>query len=192
MKTNYIKNKAMMLRTIKSILVVFTLALFVQSCEERLDLQPEDNRLTGEAAFEDPESYKQFLAKVYAGISLSGQEGPAGAPDLAGLDEGFSNYLRLYWKMQELTTDEALIAWNDGTIQDLHGQVWTSGNEFIRTMYSRLMYQVALTNEFLRQTSDSKLDARGVSGELRAEIQTYRAEATLYESTYLLARLGFV
>tara|TARA_R110002124_G_scaffold331_13_gene1451 strand:+ start:5864 stop:7495 length:1632 start_codon:yes stop_codon:yes gene_type:complete len=177
MKTNYINNKAMMLRTIKSILVVFTLAFFMQSCEDRLNLQPEDSRLVGDAAFEDPAAYKQFLAKLYAGISLSGQEGPAGAPDLVGLDEGFSNYLRLYWKMQELTTDEAVIAWNDGTIQDLHGQVWTSGNEFIRTMYSRLMYQVALTNEYLRQTTGSKLDSRGVNTDLRAEIQTYRAEA---------------
>ena len=167
----------MMLRTIKSFLVVFTFAFFMHSCEDRLNLQPEDSRLTGDAAFEDPASYKQFLAKIYAGISLSGQEGPAGAPDLAGLDEGFSNYLRLYWKMQELTTDEALIAWNDGTIHDLNEQVWTSGNEFIRTMYSRLMYQVALTNEYLRQTTDSKLDSRGVSADLRTEIQTYRAEA---------------
>ncbi|MFC0603082.1 RagB/SusD family nutrient uptake outer membrane protein [Winogradskyella pulchriflava] len=177
MKNNYINNKAMMLRTIKSILLVFTLAIFMQSCEDRLNLHPEDARLTADAAFEDPAAYKQFLAKLYAGISLSGQEGPAGAPDLAGLDEGFSNYLRLYWKMQELTTDEAVIAWNDGTIQDLHGQVWTSGNEFIRTMYSRLMYQVALTNEYLRQTTSSKLDSRGVSSELRADIQVFRAEA---------------
>lgn len=174
---NYINNKAMMLRTIKSILVVFALAFFMQSCEDKLNLQPEDSRLTGDAAFENPEAYKQFLAKIYAGISLSGQQGPAGFPDLAGLDEGFSNYLRLYWKMQELTTDEAIIGWNDGTIQDLHGQTWTSGNEFIRTMYSRLMYQVALTNEFIRQTSDAKLDSRGVDADLRAEIQTYRAEA---------------
>ena len=71
--------------------------------------------------------------------------------------------------MQELTTDEAIIGWNDGTIQDLHGQVWTSGNEFIRTMYSRIMYQVALTNEFLRQTTDEKLSSRGVEADLRAE-----------------------
>lgn len=175
--TNYINNKAMMLRTIKSVLVVFTLAFFMQSCDDRLNLEPEDSRLTAEVAFDDPAAYKQFLAKLYAGISLSGQEGPAGAPDLAGLDEGFSNYLRLYWKMQELTTDEAVIAWNDGTIQDLHGQVWTSGNEFIRTMYSRLLYQVALTNEYLRQTTDAKLDERGVGAGLRVEIQTYRAEA---------------
>ena len=177
MMTNYINNKAMMLRTIKSFLVVLALAFFMQSCDDRLNLEPEDSRLTAEVAFDDPAAYKQFLAKLYAGISLSGQEGPAGAPDLAGLDEGFSNYLRLYWKMQELTTDEAVIAWNDGTIQDLHGQVWTSGNEFIRTMYSRLLYQVALTNEYLRQTTDTKLDGRSVGADLRVEIQTYRAEA---------------
>ena len=167
----------MMLRTIKSVLVVFTLAFFMQSCEDRLNLEPEDSRLTAEVTFDDPASYKQFLAKLYAGISLSGQEGPAGAPDLLGLDEGFSNYLRLYWKMQELTTDEAIIGWGDAGIQDLHSQNWTSGNPFIRTMYSRLMYQVALTNEFLRQTTDAKLSDRGVDANLSAEIQTYRAEA---------------
>lgn len=166
-----------MLRTIKIVFFSFLLIAFAQSCEKNLDLQPEDDRLVGDAAFEDPESYRQFLAKLYAGISLSGQQGPAGSPDLQGLDEGFSNYLRLYWKVQQLTTDEALIGWNDGTIQDLHGQVWTSGNEFIRTMYSRLLYQVALTNEFLRQTTDAKLDARGVDAELRADIADYRAEA---------------
>jgi len=166
-----------MLRTIKSILVVITLAFFMQSCADRLDLQPEDERLTADAAFDDPAAYKEFLAKIYAGISLSGQQGPAGAADLAGLDEGFSNYLRLYWKMQQLTTDEAIIGWNDGTIQDLHGQTWTAGNEFIRTMYTRLLYQVSLTNEYLRQTTNAKLDSRGVDATLRAEIQTYRAEA---------------
>jgi hypothetical protein len=177
MKTKYLNFKAMMKRTTTFLVVAFMSLSVLQSCADRLDLQPEDERLVGDAAFEDPASYEQFLGKLYAGISLSGQEGPAGSPDLAGLDEGFSNYLRLYWKMQELTTDEALIAWNDGTIQDLHGQVWTSGNEFIRTMYSRIMYQVALCNEFLRQTTDAKLDGRGVSSDLRTEIQVYRAEA---------------
>ncbi|NNE25333.1 MAG: RagB/SusD family nutrient uptake outer membrane protein [Saprospiraceae bacterium] len=166
-----------MTRIIKTVFFAFTLIFFVQSCTNKLDLSPEDDRPVGDAAFEDPASYRAFLAKIYAGISLSGQDGPAGDPDLAGLDEGFSNYLRLYWKMQQLTTDEAVIGWNDGTIKDLHSQNWTSGNEFIRTMYSRIMYQVSLTNEFLRQTTDAKLDERGVDGALRAEIQEYRAEA---------------
>lgn len=157
--------------------MAFTVVFFIQSCESHLDLQPEDDRLTADAAFEDPSAYKAFLAKLYAGFAVSGQEGPAGNPDLSGLDEGFSNYLRLYWSMQELTTDEAVIGWNDGTIKDLHAQTWTSGNEFIRTMYSRIFYQVALTNEFMRQTSDAKIDARGVEANLRTEIQQYRAEA---------------
>ena len=173
---NNIKHNVM-LRTLKNSFLAFTIVLFAQSCESNLDLQPEDNRLTADAAFDEPGAYKSFLAKLYAGISVSGQEGPAGNPDLTGLDEGFSNYLRLYWSMQELTTDEAIVGWNDGTIKDLHAQTWTSGNEFIRTMYSRIFYQVALTNEFLRQTADAKLDARGVDASLRSEIQNYRAEA---------------
>lgn len=157
--------------------MAFTAVFFMQSCESRLDLQPEDDRLTADLAFEEPGAYKAFLAKLYAGLVVSGQEGPAGNPDLAGLDEGFSNYMRLYWKMQELTTDEAVIGWNDGTILDLHAQTWTSGNEFIRTMYSRIFYQIALTNEFLRQTSDAKLNDRGTEASLRTDIEKYRAEA---------------
>jgi hypothetical protein len=33
-----------------------------------------------------------------------------------GIDEGESQYIRGYWLLQELTTDE-VIAWNDGTIK---------------------------------------------------------------------------
>lgn len=166
-----------MYHKIKPILITFFAVMLLASCEKELELVPEDTRQSSANVFDDPASYKQFLAKLYAGLAVSGQQGPAGLPDLVGLDEGFSQYLRLYWMMQELTTDEAVIGWNDGTIKDLHSQTWTSGNEFIRTMYSRIMYQVALTNEFLRQTTDAKLDERGVNDELYAEIQKYRAEA---------------
>ncbi|MCF4102561.1 RagB/SusD family nutrient uptake outer membrane protein [Gillisia sp. M10.2A] len=158
-------------------LVVFFCTLLFVSCQDDLELSPEDSRQTSASVFDNPESYQLFLAKLYAGFSLSGQQGPAGQPDLAGLDEGFSSYMRLYFMMQELTTDEAVIGWNDGTIKDLHSQNWTSGNEFIRTIYSRIMYEVALTNEFLRQTEEAALDARGVDSELKATITEYRAEA---------------
>lgn len=162
---------------IKTFFLIFLSLTIFGSCESELDLQPEDNRQSPEQLLQDPAAYKQFLAKVYAGLAISGQEGPAGEPDLLGLDEGFSQYLRLYWMLQELPTDEAVIGWNDGTIADLHGQNWTSGNEFIRTMYSRIMYQIALANEFIRQSSDEKLSANGIEGSERAEIQQYRAEA---------------
>lgn len=161
----------------KPILIAFLALMLFSGCEKQLDLAPEDSRQVSSNVFDGPEAYKQFLAKLYAGLAVSGQDGPAGLPDLKGLDEGFSQYLRLYWMLQELPTDEAVIGWNDGTIQDLHAQSWTAGNEFIRTMYSRLMYQVALTNEFIRQTTTEKLDKRGVGADLRNKIQNYRAEA---------------
>lgn len=166
-----------MYKILRPVIVVFLSTMLFTSCADNLDLSTEDDRETPTSAFDDAESYKQFLAKLYAGLSLSGQQGPAGQPDLAGLDEGFSNYMRLYFMLQELPTDEAVIGWNDGTILDLHAQNWTAGNEFIRTMYSRILYQVALTNEFLRQTDEATLNSRGVEGDLRATIQEYRAEA---------------
>jgi hypothetical protein len=174
----------------KTVLFAFGVLVIVSCTKEIDDLKP-INQDTADQIFEDPASYKSFLAKIYAGIALSGQQGPAGNPDIAGLDEGFSNYLRLYWYLTELTTDEAIIGWNDGTIKDLHYQNWTSGNEFISTMYSRLFYQTSLCNEFLRQTTDAKLDARGVDATLRAEIQTYRAEARFMRALSYYHALDF-
>ena len=157
-------------------IVAFVLALIFVSCESELDKQPV-TELTETQAFADPASYSEFLARVYAGIAVSGQEGPAGRPDIQGIDEGFSNYLRQFWKHQELNTDEAIISWNDGTIHDLHNHVWTPSNEFIRAMYDRIYFQIGIANQFLRETTDAKLDGRGVDGALRAEIQIFRAEA---------------
>lgn len=155
---------------------LFLLAFTLVSCEDQLNKEPV-TELTEGQVFSDPDSYKQFLARVYAGIAVSGQEGPAGRPDIRGIDEGFSNYLRQFWKHQELNTDEAIIAWNDGTIHDLHNHVWTPANEFIRAMYDRIYFQIGMTNQFLRETTDEKLDSRGVEGQLREEIGYFRAEA---------------
>ena len=156
--------------------VVAVLAIGFVSCEDELDKQPV-TELTESQVFADPASYKEFLARVYAGLAVSGQEGPAGRPDIRGIDEGFSNYLRQFWKHQELNTDEAIIAWNDGTIHDLHNHVWTPANEFIRAMYDRIYFQIGITNQYLRETTEEKLNERGVEGDLRAEIQVFRAEA---------------
>ena len=157
-------------------LVLFVFAFSFISCEDELDKQPV-TELTESQVFEDEASYKEFLARVYAGIAVSGQEGPAGDPDIRGIDEGFSNYLRQFWKHQELNTDEAIIAWNDGTIHDLHNHVWTPANEFIRAMYDRIYFQIGITNQYLRETTEEKLNSRNVGADLAADIQVYRAEA---------------
>jgi hypothetical protein len=127
--------------------------------------------------FQDESAYKAFIARVYAGLAVTGQQGPAGAADISSLDEGFSNYLRQYWQWQELTTDEAVIGWGDEGLPDLHNHTWTSANQFGRAIYYRIFFQVSMANEFLRETTDDKLDARGVSEATHEAIHTYRAEA---------------
>lgn len=170
------------MKTIKQNLINGSLAIFLllfASCINDLDQSDPDSEslLSEEEVFTNPESYVQFLAKLYAGLATTGQSGPAGNADISGIDEGESQYIRGYWLMQELTTDEAVIAWNDKTIKDFHYHTWTSGDAFINATFSRLDFQVKNCNEFLRQTTDEKLDARGIDGALRSDVATYRAEA---------------
>jgi len=154
------------------------LVILFPSCTNDLSQSPETtNEIPGEQFFSTPESYKQNLAKLYAGFATSGQSGPSGSADISGIDEGESQYIRGYWLLQELTTDEAVIAWNDGTIKDLHAQKWTSLDRFITATFARFSFQIVNCNEFLKQTTDEKLAARGVDAALKAEIATYRAEA---------------
>jgi len=153
------------------------LVMVFPSCTDDLNQAPESvNAIPGEQFFSTPESYKQNLAKLYAGFATSGQTA-AGSPDISGIDEGESQYIRGFWLMQELTTDEAVIGWNDGTIKDLHSQTWTSLDRFVTATFARFSFQIVNCNEFLRQTTDEKLASRALDAALIAEIKTYRAEA---------------
>jgi hypothetical protein len=165
------------LNKILSGVVVLMLTLSITSCYE-LDTEPlAETEVTSASVFDDPVAYKQFLAKLYAGLALSGQDGPAGQPDISGIDEGFSQFLRGYWMAQELPTDEAIVSWNDQTIKNFHYQQWTSTDVFITALYYRVFYQIPLTNEFLRETTDAKLNSRGVDASMQQDIHMYRAEA---------------
>ncbi len=147
------------------------------SCEETLDLEPRGEALTAGDALNSASAYESLAAKVYAGLILGGQEGGDGNADISGIDGGFSNYLRLYWKHTELSSDEALIAWDDGTIKDFQRHTWTDNNEFIRAMYSRINYQIALANDFLRNSTEANLDENGIPAGERENIRAYREEA---------------
>ena len=127
--------------------------------------------------FTDTTTYKAYIAKIYAGLTVTGQTGPYGNPDIQGIDEGFSQYTRLLWQMEELPTDEAALSYNDAGTQELNTQTWGSTNQFLVSMYYRIFYQVTLVNDFLRETSDASLASRHVSAGLAATIKQYRAEA---------------
>lgn len=159
----------------RALIVATLLTLGAAGCTDTTELPI--TTITDTNYFTDPSSYRAFLAKIYAGLAVSGQQGPAGNGDIQGIDEGFSQYLRLYWEAQELPTDEAVIAWNDVGLPEMNTQLWASSNSFVVAMYYRIAFQVSLANEFLRQTSDAKLAERNVSPDLKAAIQVFRAEA---------------
>jgi hypothetical protein len=159
------------------LIVILGLIISNSGCFSDLNTLPLDTSvITSEVVYNDPASYKKVLAKLYAGFAVSGQEGPAGKSDVLGLDEGFGQYLRGYWYHQELPTDEAIIGWNDQTIQDFHKQTWSDGDNFIYGFYSRAFFQISACNEFIRQTTDEKLNERGNDATLKEQIKNYRAE----------------
>ncbi len=184
---------------IKLISLLLVITTMFTSCLKDLDVKEDDPDITtADEFYNDPSSYRQVIAKLYAGLAVSGQEGPAGNSDIQGIDEGFGQYLRGYWQAQELCTDEAVIGWADGSLPDYHEMDWNMDNEFIRALYDRIFYQITACNEFIRQTTDSKLTERGVSGALLEEVKEYRAEArflralSYYHALDLFGNVPFV
>ena len=161
------------LRRLATVAVAAGLGMAAPGCN--IDRLPEYEQ-TSAQVFSDFANYKPQLAKLYAGLAVTGQS-LTGTADISGIDEGFSQYLRAYFTHQELTTDEAVISWNDQTLQNFHNMSWTSTDIFTRAMYSRIYYQISLCNEFLRQTTDDKLKTYGIGGANAEEVGRYRAEA---------------
>jgi starch-binding outer membrane protein, SusD/RagB family len=164
------------MKKIKNLVLLSLTLVFVlfESCTKDLDRKDPYN-LTSDTVYTDPASYRALLAKIYAGLALTGNQGPDGKGDIAGIDEGFSSYLRNYYYAQELTTDEAVIGWNDATIKDFHNMKWGANDGFLKAMYYRIFFQIALCNEFVRETTDEKLASRNLGGD--NNIKAYRAEA---------------
>lgn len=163
-------------RACRALIVAVGLIVGAAACTD-LTTEPKST-VSGGTVFTDPNSYRAFLAKLYGGLSVTGQRGPDGDRDVEGIDEGFSQYLRQLWQLQELPTDEAIIAWGDAGLPEMNTMQWGTSNQFITALYYRIFFQVALANEFMRETSDEMLATRSnVTTELRDDIRQYRAEA---------------
>lgn len=163
-------------RTIKNILIA-TMIVLVSSCAKKLDLFPQ-NDLTPQTAYSTADGYKSVLAKIYGGLAITGNQGPAGQPDIAGgLDEGSQvAFIRMLFNCEELPTDEAVVAWNDQTIHDFHNLSWTSADPFLKGIYARPIYNITLINEYLKNSTDDQLAAHGITGADADDIKKSVAE----------------
>src|SRR5256714_3382313 len=183
----------MNLRTLKAVVVVAPLLAAAAGCTDPT-VAPRST-VTGANIWADPNAYAQYMAKLYAGLVVTSQIGPNDPGDKNGdiklIDEGTSEFLRLNWYLQELPTDEAVIGWNDPGVPDLNRWQWNSNNTISQAMYYRVYFETVLVNEFLRQTTTSLLDSRGVGAALRAQIKQYRAEARFLRALSYWVGLDF-
>jgi starch-binding outer membrane protein, SusD/RagB family len=164
----------------KLFISIITASFIFIACTKKLDLVP-TNDITAQTVYSTPAGYKQALAKVYGAFALTGNTGGTGSPDIPPqiiADEGNSDFLRLYWNLQELTTDEAAWTWqNDAGIRGLHEMSWSSINPIISGVYYRSFFQITLANDFIRQSSDENLASRNITGTDAEDIRRYKTEA---------------
>jgi len=115
------------------LMLLLAVAVGLSGCDQ-VGTQPK-GLASGDNIFQDDGAYESYLAKLYAGLNVTGQSGPAGSADIEGIDEGFSQYVRLWWQMQELPTDEAVITFQDagGAPQTLQRTNWSSTNGWVAT-----------------------------------------------------------
>lgn len=172
----------MTIKSLSIIAAVAALSLGAGSCTKDLNRVPYVQE-TSESIYKDPVKIKGVLAKLYGGLSLSGQDyEDASLADLATTDAGNIVFLRTFWSLQEFTTEEAVIGWNNNDLLAYHNLNWTASGTFLRIMYDRLFFGIAACNEFLRQTPDSKMSV--FSQEIQTNIKNYRYEARYLRAFY--------
>ena len=145
------------------------------SCTKDLDQTPK-YELTPDKVYADLASYKKVLGKIYGGFALTSLGGAGGTSDLTSIDGGTGDYLRQLWSAEELTTDEAVVAWGDPGIQDWHNMNWDANNPLIGGIYNRAYYEIGICNEFIREATDDKLSSRLPSADAE-QVKLFRAEA---------------
>lgn len=159
----------------KYIVAAFACALFaLTSCVQDLDtlpLNPWDT--TSETAYgKDRTAYIQGLAKLYFNFTSND------TTDLLVSDAGASELIRSFWSCQEVSTDEVKCAWGDAWAEAINTNMYDdSENDMVYGVFVRTLQGISYANEYLRQTTDEKLNSRGVDAALKAEIHGFRAEA---------------
>ena len=170
-----------MKRYIKLFCVAVSL-LVTTSCTSDLDTLPlDDNQLTSNDVYGTVNGYRGMLAKCYASLIQTGQKGGDGGDgDVNGIDEGYSGYTRCLFYLQVASTDEVLFhaGGGHGTLS-MYQMNWNSSVKVISYPYYRLYMAINYCNEFLRNSTEAKLEENGVYDQLKNDYLTYRAEARL-------------
>lgn len=173
----------MMKKIFRKLILASCMALSLgtlSACFGDLDTMPlDESQLVSEKVYSSAEGYTGVLAKCYASLILTGQQGGDGGDgDLEGANEGYSGYVRLLFYLQELDTDNFLMPSSSNGLRKCLNLQWDASNASVITWtYQRLYMSVAYCNELLRECTEEKLKDRGVWDDLQNDYLYYRAEA---------------
>lgn len=121
--------------------------LTITSCTGDLDVTPINPQQT-QVANDDA-----LFNKLYATFSLTGQQGNAGKPDIPSNvmeNEGFTQYYRMQWYLNEFTSDEAAWTWSgNDNLQGLMYNKYTTNEGFALGLYYRLYFDITLCNSYI-------------------------------------------
>ena len=172
------------MKFINKLFILSVAAILFSSCLKDLDTLPLNTTdFTSENAYANEDSYLKALAYINGYYMLVGQD-DAGNNDLGFSDSGQSEFLRQWFNLNEMTCDGLKCVWGDPYLTELQHDSWgSSTNDALVAVYTRAVKAIALVNEFLLQTTDSKIEARGQSS-LKGEIAGYRAEARFHRAMF--------
>jgi len=158
------------MKSFKLMVCFFACMMVATSCFN--DLNPKSlgsQAVISTQVYSTPDSYLGGLAKLYASFNLQGSNGDTDITTaLTGGDGGATVYTRQLWFWQELSTDEAVIAWTgNADLQNIHPQTWTATGGYLTALYTRMMYTVSICNAFISASAAST----------DATVKQYHAEA---------------
>ena len=168
------------MKTMKKYILMFMVGcLGLTSCIGDLDTMPlDDNNLVTERVYSSKEGYMGVLAKCYASLILTGQQGGDGGDgDLEGANEGYSGYTRLLFYLQEQCTDNFVMPSSSNGLRNCLNLNWDATTSVVTWTYQRLYMAIVYCNEFLRECTPAKMQERGVWNDMSADYLNYRAEA---------------
>ena len=159
----------------RTIYVITAALLLTVSCVRDLDTLPPQNALpVAENVYgKTADTYLEGLSFLYFQFVTND------LTDLQQMDGGASELVRAFWSVQETTADAAKCSWeNDAWVRSLNTNTWTSEqNDAVYAVYVRTLQGIAYVNEYLRQTTDDKMDGRGVPDDVKTQVYGFRDEA---------------
>lgn len=171
--------------------IIYTLTLvatvMLSSCTDDLDQMP-ITETTSASVYTTEANYQAVLGKLYASFVIAGQEKGGTNPDLSS-NTG-QDFMRCYFNMQEMGTDEVINTWIEGDkLKGLTYLNWDANDSWVADTYYRIYYTIALCNEFLRNATDAKI-AKFTQTE-QESIRHYRAEARFLRALSYYHALDF-